>query len=62
MKTIIPQKAGQSSKMCTDSIENVDEIPDKFVGIVLQNLQEAIDNLRSRRKQKAKKKTVKSTD
>ena len=32
-------------KEVRDSIDDVDEIPDKFVGVVLQNLQEAINNL-----------------
>ena len=32
-------------KEVRESIDDVDEIPDKFVGVILQNLQEAINNL-----------------
>ena len=43
-----------------DSIENVDEIPDKFVGIVLQNLQEAIDNLEPAKAESEERKRLKA--
>ena len=43
-----------------NSIENVDEIPDKFVGIVLQNLQEAIENLEPAKAESEERKRLKA--
>ena len=43
-----------------ESIEDVDEIPDQYVGIVLQNLQEAIDNLEPAKAESEERKQLKA--
>ena len=43
-----------------DSIEDVDEIPDQYVGTVLQNLQEAIDNLEPAKAESEERKQLKA--
>ena len=43
-----------------DSIEDVDEIPDQYVVIVLQNLQEAIDNLEPAKAESEERKQLKA--
>ena len=42
-----------------DSIEDVDEIPDQFVGTVLKNLQEAMDNLKPAQEESEERKQLK---